>query len=642
MMNLTDRIVLLKQFDEKQTWYITRQDLTFWKLCYGVKILKEFQKGNSPLNFEKYYEKRVADFKELNKLELINTHRALNNAYYLGLLKKGGSQYVSASTTAVFDEITRLCSGKYEDVAKYKDLMEHQIEKLYFSLSFDEKYNDIRKQYRLFPVFTLYKILLLIGDITNNYSISLDEFFTFVCTTAKYEDFFETVKYIIESRSSNPNIKKDISSLSKKFASNIRVQMIIKQLHTLNVNDASISIKKDMINYVRERVYMFEIKDLKNLNIEDFLCKVDCIKEKDSIEDNVERGNNMIIESIPTNEVDVSVPKNLIVYGAPGTGKSHKLETEFREKFFPDDYLFSRVTFNANYSFADFVGVYKPTPIYVKSESSDEEFYSSNKVDKLDVQMKPIISYSFVPGPFLTMLCEALSDPNHNYLLLIEEINRADVAGVFGDVFQLLDRETEGDNTGCSEYGITFNKDVMDYIASMVSSNSKCFEKDSFVKIPSNLYIFATMNSADQNVNKMDTAFKRRWDFIYLGINETESEIDDAYISLKFLGKDIKWNDFRKALNKYLEETVEISEDKLIGPHFMGKPILNNSGTRIISDKSIKFKLFMYLREDVLRHNSSELFRENWSFGHLIETYDAGIQIFVDEFHKTLCEIAGV
>ena len=190
------------------------------------------------------------------------------------------------------------------------------------------------------------------------------------------------------------------------------------------------------------------------------------------------------------------------------------------------------MTFNANYSFADFVGVYKPTPIYVKSESSDEVFYSSNKVDKLDVQMRPIISYSFVPGPFLTMLCKALSDSNHNYLLLIEEINRADVAGVFGDVFQLLDRETEGDNSGCSEYGITFNKDIMDHIASKVSSESECFKKDSFVKIPSNLYIFATMNSADQNVNKMDTAFKRRWDFIYLGIDETETEIDDAYISL--------------------------------------------------------------------------------------------------------------
>ena len=149
------------------------------------------------------------------------------------------------------------------------------------------------------------------------------------------------------------------------------------------------------------------------------------------------------------------------------------------------------------------------------------------------------LAYRFVPGPFTNILVQALNDPTQPYALVIEEINRADAASVFGDLFQLLDRNDEGS----SEYSITANADLTKYLLARLDAKGKKHlsgltkqnvadlgpNKALRIAIPSNMSILATMNSADQGVYPLDTAFKRRWDFVYIGIDESENQIDNKW-----------------------------------------------------------------------------------------------------------------
>lgn len=170
----------------------------------------------------------------------------------------------------------------------------------------------------------------------------------------------------------------------------------------------------------------------------------------------------------------------------------------------------------------------------------------------------------------MKQLVKAFKNPNKNYLLLIEEINRANVAAVFGDVFQLLDR----DETGESEYFIATSKELQEYLikefkdVELSEEVSNKLEKDfSRLYLPSNLYIWATMNSADQGVMLMDTAFRRRWEFKYLGINDAADANKEDFANYKFKinsTETVKWDEFRRELNKKLS-SLNIPEGKLIG-----------------------------------------------------------------------------
>lgn len=220
------------------------------------------------------------------------------------------------------------------------------------------------------------------------------------------------------------------------------------------------------------------------------------------------------------------------------------------------------------------------------------------------------------------------------HLLLIEEINRAKVAAVFGDVFQLLDR----DENGVSEYGIHTSEDVRRYLASELSGTPEDWTE---IKLPDNLFIWATMNSADQGVFPMDTAFKRRWDFEYIGINEREDEISGITIELG--GSVIEWNRLRKAINDKLAKEYRVNEDKLMGPFFLdvkmlravsGKDAASEEGKRFT--KCFKSKVIMYLYEDAARQYRHKLFagcEDTTKYSAVCDSFDKiGIRIFGEDF----------
>jgi len=261
------------------------------------------------------------------------------------------------------------------------------------------------------------------------------------------------------------------------------------------------------------------------------------------------------------------VGTNKIYFGAPGTGKSHKLQEDSTD--FPIANI-ERVTFYPTYSFTQFVGTYKP------------------------IMNGAEIEYSYVPGPFIRMWMKAVKNHGQRFLLIIEELNRANAPAVFGDIFQLMDRLPDG----TSEYAIAISEDLKRYFA------DNGIEQET-LSLPPNLYIWATMNSADQGVFPLDTAFKRRWDFEYMEINSHEEAISHFTVKLGSDGKRYSWNDLRRAINKKLID-CKVNEDKLLGPFFI-KPSVCASADEVFA-ATFKAKVIMYLFEDAARQVRSKIF----------------------------------
>ena len=268
---------------------------------------------------------------------------------------------------------------------------------------------------------------------------------------------------------------------------------------------------------------------------------------------------------------------------------------------------YERVTFHPNYSYSQFVGCYKPKMKSVQTDEGEKEE----------------ITYSFVPGPFLRVYVNAVKNPVENFLLLIEEINRANVAAVFGDVFQLLDRKD-----GKSEYPVAAGEDIRKYLKTEGINQSE-------LSIPKNMFIWATMNSADQGVFPMDTAFKRRWNFEYIGIDENENGVSAYEIPIsrivdkKKIIKKVNWNKLRQAINKKLI-SLNVNEDKLLGPYFISekdlKSAMQNQEDFI---KLFKSKVLMYLFEDAAKMKRNFFNCEKYIYSEICNEFDEkGIEVF--------------
>lgn len=273
---------------------------------------------------------------------------------------------------------------------------------------------------------------------------------------------------------------------------------------------------------------------------------------------------------------------NEIVYGAPGTGKSRYLEDEYGRTT-----QCSRVVFHPEYTFYDFVGSDKPVTLYKQVDTTLKTISGQDFTFG-----EPVVDYRFVPGPFIKTLVNAWMDPANMYTLIIEEINRANTAAVFGEVFQLLDRDVNG----TSEYGIDPSEDLMQYLLSVPGMETHL---GTGLRIPSNMNLVATMNSADQGVMPMDAAFKRRWSFNYQRI-----AIDGAVhanAAMRYAGREVRWGCLVKAINAKLME-LGLEEDRMIGPYFI-KP--DEIGSQRARDK-----LLLYLWDDVLRYNRDGFFSD--------------------------------
>lgn len=271
----------------------------------------------------------------------------------------------------------------------------------------------------------------------------------------------------------------------------------------------------------------------------------------------------LLIEDKKTHSKSPKVnPVNKIYFGAPGTGKSYQITQDLKDV----DLIFQkRVTFHPEYDNASFVGGYKP----ITDINGD-------------------IKYEFVPQIFTNIYVEACNDSKHQYYLIIEEINRGNCAEIFGELFQLLDRN--------EDYKITPSNELINYLNTNIL-NSKFYIEGKML-LPANLSILATMNTSDQSLFPMDSAFKRRWEWEYIPINySTDSSVNkSAFYKIKIGNDLIDWITFIAAINKRIQSNKNLGMDKCIGNYFI-EPDSNNY---ITLDKFI-YKVLFYLWNDVFK-----------------------------------------
>jgi 5-methylcytosine-specific restriction protein B len=292
-------------------------------------------------------------------------------------------------------------------------------------------------------------------------------------------------------------------------------------------------------------------------------------------------------------------PVQRLVTGCPGSGKSELL----RKDATADGSFVIRTTFHSESSYFDFVGTYKPVPLYEKRDNAK----LSDAAGVAFTAGIPHVTYRYVPGPFTQAYLTAVQNPNWNVVLIIEELNRANPSAVFGDMFQLLDRN---ESTGQSAHSTMPNPDLAAFLAEAGSPVPA-----EGIRLPGNMYIWATMNSADQGVFPLDSAFRRRWNFEYLGyLTPCAYPADQA--RLRYNGQLAEWDRFRQAINRVLI-AEHIHEDKLIGPYFLSLAELANPDR-------VLHKLFLYLWEDVLRFQHEKLMPNYKAFSDLVKDWNDG------------------
>ena len=347
---------------------------------------------------------------------------------------------------------------------------------------------------------------------------------------------------------------------------------------------------------------------------------------------------------------DNSLPLQQIFYGAPGTGKSHKVNKEIQNTA---NALVFRTTFHPDSDYSTFVGAYKPT-----MKSADRLYSADELIDKLSeiktlghtypchkfaakywyslkglsaadikrivvacdfpesmtvevgkgiaigeemakhVQNDKIV-YSFVPQAFLKAYVAAWQNQDKPVFLVIEELNRGNCAQIFGDIFQLLDRKDNGE----SEYPIKADQDIRKFLAKEftdVEGLENDIQSGKVLVLPSNLYIWATMNTSDQSLFPIDSAFKRRWDWEYVPIKYANGnwviEIGDLRYS---------WVSFQKIVNKKVYE-INHSEDKMLGDFFV-----KANDQDVITEKVLINKILFYLWNDVCKDGEGDIFKKD-------------------------------
>lgn len=299
---------------------------------------------------------------------------------------------------------------------------------------------------------------------------------------------------------------------------------------------------------------------------------------------------------------------NTIYYGAPGTGKSYKVDQIIKDL---DKQFYERVTFHPEYDNASFIGGYKP--VSVKDEDGND-----------------VIKYEFVPQAFANIYKRAWQDLDNQYYLVIEEINRGNCAEIFGELFQLLDR-----NSG---YTVAPSNELYKHLIEEFGDvNHEGIVKG--LQLPPNLTILATMNTSDQSLFPMDSAFKRRWDWEYVPIcypekNEADEIINESK-SFNFVidlenGTKYSWIKFIEFINlNHIKENPNLGMDKCIGNYFV-KPEDGDN----ISLKQFINKVIFYLWNDVFKDEDNAVFEENSSYEDFFPITTKGLQKVTELFER--------
>lgn len=360
----------------------------------------------------------------------------------------------------------------------------------------------------------------------------------------------------------------------------------------------------------------------------------------------------------------LDLPQQLIYFGAPGTGKSFTIDK------MTDENNSIRTTFHPDTDYSSFVGAYKPTMADMGISYVSDGFAKFAKESFGHPGKEKKIVYKFVPQAFMKAYVAAWKDLDNPYFLVIEEINRGNCAQIFGDLFQLLDRNSSGSST----YPIQADEDIAQFLAEdsrgfalkksgmddgLTEEQQEAIRSFTLVKdtgkiekigpdilsgkkllLPPNLYIWATMNTSDQSLFPIDSAFKRRWNWEYVPIDYHAKEWQ-----FEVAGNRYNWSDFLLLINPKIHQLTQ-SSDKQIG-YFFAKPDKKTDPSlrvenNLISEKIFLNKVLFYLWSDVLKDfdPNDNIFRdsetgETYVFSDFFPTSNGKLAEFVEKLGIT-------
>ena len=326
------------------------------------------------------------------------------------------------------------------------------------------------------------------------------------------------------------------------------------------------------------------------------------------------------IESIFKQNQNKNLPRQIIYFGAPGTGKSFRVE-QITEQY-GDDVI--RTTFHPDSDYSTFVGCYKPSmesiPQTYTVEGKEKPIIGK---DGEQVTKKEIV-YSFVPQAFTQAYTRAWLNPDKPIFLVIEELNRGNCAQIFGDIFQLLDRNANNE----SAYSIIPDHDLQQYLAAEFKDAENIpsdIKESKAMRLPANLYIWATMNTSDQSLFPIDSAFKRRWIWKYIPIANAE-----LGYKIQVGNHQYDWWTFVEKVNGEIEQATK-SEDKKLG-YFFAK-----ADNNIIAADTFVSKVVFYLWNDVFKDSYDKtIFKNDLTFHKFFQPNgDPKIEV-IDQFMHDL------
>ena len=591
----------LASLNATSVWYFAKQDTNFDNAFKAVQIVDELGQQWEDDGTTAWSTKAASKGLDSN-------HRILSVAQLLGLLTKnnpfGKSQYKSETPTPVYRAISRYAIGSPE----YNALKTEQLLKLRMNAITDTRPESA--DYNIAPVLFTYEVFwrLKAKGVTE---VSLGDFYTYVMTCKTHEEIDECVEHLLD-----PNRKETPYVANYKGDSRV-VTLIQNNLNLIQFTATTVSIKPEFADYFG---YFFNGAYTSFVNMMKFV-----VSDVQMYQTILTNPIGLAVNFLDTSaKIDIGVKRiNLenkksesyslqqIHYGAPGTGKSHivKKRTEGESVV--------RTTFHPDSDYSTFVGCYKPT---------------TKEIEMRDVTGKVIVEhgqpvtenriiYQFVEQAFLQAYIKSWkfyaeaedgAAPKKQFLI-IEEINRGNCAQIFGDLFQLLDRN----DSGFSEYFIHADKDMQKHISNafkdcLIKESHKdtinsLYPKDDDVVakvlsgeillLPNNLYIWATMNTSDQSLFPIDSAFKRRWDWEYEPIKYKNT---DWIINIQ--NNSYSWESFQREINKRVF-AANNSEDKMLGDYFV------NPADGIITEKMLLNKILFYLWNDVCKDGEGDIFR---------------------------------
>lgn len=512
----------LNSLTANSVWAFAKQEIDFVKAFKAVKIFKMIPPETD----------KVEEFFKNNNFEddgyIAKNHRALVISQMFGLLTKNSNRYEDQKPTEVFEKLSQ-----YEiDSPEFNILKTEQILKLRLGSITDR--SSTYADYAIFPIFYIFDVLWNLHEKGID-QITEGQFYTYVLTCKTHEELDETVAFLSDNPPESQYVGdyKDLSRFLTLMTTNCNLlknengyislneehRDLFHNVFYIGGNNVVLNLLNSIVN--DEEVYKRILTTEQHFNInlygdEPYVAKPILTKE---------------IVDIKSLFTEQFTPVQKIFFGTPGSGKSHKIkeETKGGKEF--------RTTFHPDYDFSTFVGCYKP------------------------VKENGVITYNFIPQCFTNAYIEAYRNPNQKVFLIIEEINRGNCAQIFGDIFQLLDRKEDG----FSDYPIQPNKDLGNYLASKLGGIF-----DGTLVLPPNFNILASMNTSDQSLFPMDSAFKRRWDWEYVPIdyqNETSNKFTINLSDVKY-----SWTKFLQVVNGKIFSTTE-SEDKQMGNFFIKKNV---------------------------------------------------------------------